>query len=374
MSCSKLSKITRQHEKTWSLLHKRLIEMTFPYNQLFDDNVWQYINHQAASLSTSVGYLVLTLLTTTAFIASTGATIKHKHEIPFNLYAIFVGPPSTGKSQALKEGAQLPAANIIESEDMDNFLLEKCTSSGLAKTLASNEMGFVVSPELFDFLNKLLKSDDDNATGDAQLLCELFSGEKVSYRYATEKTREIGSNIPFSIIGATQVPFAARLIARMDQGHGLLDRFLILFPSCLRPSIEESEQAEEALTASPLKFLADIFTEIYQYHGQRKCCYQFNDEAQAVLTDIKAQEIADINEAIKEGNPPPKCKRIDQIQRLAACLHIFNHVANKLLQRQRPGPPSMRITKCSVLSAEKLVSFADSQKQMATQVKFIIFT
>ena len=105
-------------------------------------------------------------------------------------------------------------SSLIDSEDIPNFLLDKATSSGLAKTVADNGKGFVVSPEVFDLLNKLLKSDDENATGDAQLLCELFSGERMSYRYASEKTREIGCNVPFSIVGAIQVPSAARLIPR----------------------------------------------------------------------------------------------------------------------------------------------------------------
>ena len=98
-------------------------------------------------------------------------------------------------------------SSLIDSEDIPNFLLDKATSSGLVKTVADNGKGFVVSPEVFDLLNKLLKSDDENATGDAKLLCELFSGERVSYRYASAKTREIGCNVPFSIVGATQVLF-----------------------------------------------------------------------------------------------------------------------------------------------------------------------
>ena len=177
---SKLSKITKQHEKTWGLLHKRLMEMEFNFQQLFNDNVWEFLQKKAASLSTSVGYLVPCILTSTAFVASTGSLISHKqHEIPFNLYFISVGPPSTGKSQALKEGANLPISSLIDSEDIPNFLLDKATSSGLAKTVVDNGKGFVVSPEVFDLLNKLLKSDDENANGDAQLLCELFSGERV---------------------------------------------------------------------------------------------------------------------------------------------------------------------------------------------------
>ena len=287
------------------------MEMEFNFQQLFNDNGWEFLQKIAASLSTSVGYLVPCILTSTAFVASTGSLISHKqHEIPFNLYFIFVRPPSTGKSQALKEGANLPMSSLIDSEDIPNFLLDKATSSGLAQTVADNGKGFIVSPEVFDLLNKLLKSDDENATGDAQLLCELFSGERMSYRYASEKTREIGCNVPFSTIGATQVPFAARLIARMDQGHGLLDRFLFIFPTCLRPSLQDTEDALSWLESQPLKSLTDVFLEMFEYHGNRKVAYKFTDSAQSLLNDLQSQEIHDINEAIKEGNPPPKCKKM----------------------------------------------------------------
>lgn len=85
------------------------------------------------------------------------------------------------------------------------------------KNVPTKKEGFAVSTELFDMLSKLLKSDDNNTPEDAQLLCELFSGERVSYNYASE--REIEPNVPFSIVGATQVLFVAQLIARLDQGH-----------------------------------------------------------------------------------------------------------------------------------------------------------
>ena len=77
---------------------------------------------------------------------------------------------------------------------------EKCTSVALVKTVADNEKAFFVSPELFEVINKLLKLDEDNATGDAQTLCELFLGESSSHRHATERTREIPPNVPFSIL------------------------------------------------------------------------------------------------------------------------------------------------------------------------------
>ena len=149
------------------------MEMGSNFQQLFNNNFWEFFQNKAASSSTSVGYLVPCILTLTAFVASTGPLILHKqHKIPFNLYFIFVGLPSTGNSQALKEAAKLPMSSLIDSEDIPNFLLDKVTSLGLAKAVADNGKGFVVSPEVFDLLNKLLKSDDKNATGDAQPLCE----------------------------------------------------------------------------------------------------------------------------------------------------------------------------------------------------------
>ncbi|KAK3746846.1 hypothetical protein QZH41_000036 [Actinostola sp. cb2023] len=358
MSSSKLSKIARQHENTWSQLHQRLMNLPFQYNELFEENVWEFISKKSDSLSTSVGYLIPCLLATTAFVASTGGLIDNAtHESPFNIYIMFVGPPSTGNSQALKEAALQPVTTLIENEDLPNFLIEKCTSSALAKIVADNGKGFVVSPELFDLLNKLLKSDDENATGDAQLLCELFSGERISYRYASEKIREIGSNVSFSIVGATQVPFAARLITRMDQGHGLFDRFLFLFPSCLRPSVEETEAARLWLQGQQLNNFTDIFLEMHQQHSNRRSVYKFSEDAQQFLSKLQNEQIQDINNAINEGHPPPKSKKMDLIRR----------IASNLIEGQRPCHPHQRVPLASVKRAQKFVEFAESQKHIATE-------
>ena len=58
----------------------------------------------------------------------------------------------------------------------------------------------------------MMKNEEENGSGKVEMLCELFSGERLSYKYATEKTRNIGQNLPFVIIGCTQVSFAACLI------------------------------------------------------------------------------------------------------------------------------------------------------------------
>ena len=84
-------------------------------------------------------------------------------------------------------------------------IISKSTSSGLVKLLANQNKGIILSPEVLNILKKLLKSNEDNATGDVQLLCKLFLGERCSYHYSTEESRVIPANTPFSILGATQL-------------------------------------------------------------------------------------------------------------------------------------------------------------------------
>ena len=215
----------------------------------------------------------------------------------------------------------------------------------------------------------MLKSDEENATGDVQVLCQMFSGEEASYRYATERVREIRSNTPFCILGATQAPFAARLVTILDQGHGLLDRFLITFPKCLRPTPQETEQAVEALTQSPLSSFDDIFLEIARLHASH-ASYTLSSEAHRILNTLNEEFIADVNEAITEGRIPPKTKKIDIILRVAASLHIFNHVTTQLLQQTQPTMPSEEIEKSTLLRAIEYVGWAESQKEIFVEVSY----
>ena len=111
--------------------------------------------------------------------------------------------------------------------------------------LAKHNQTFITSPEIFDILNKMLKSDEEQATGDVQLLCRLFTGERSGYHYSTEGPRDISSDCAFSIFGATQMVNIARLISRLDAGHGLLDRTLMFIPQVLRPLPDEQATARQ---------------------------------------------------------------------------------------------------------------------------------
>ena len=112
---------------------------------------------------------------------------------------------------------------VVTENDSSSPVIQKCMSSRLIKTIADNKKGFLLSTEICDVLFKLLKSDEESATGVVQVLCQLFSGEEASYRHAIENTQEMSTNTPFSILGPTQVSFAAHLVTLTDQGHGLID-------------------------------------------------------------------------------------------------------------------------------------------------------
>lgn len=58
----------------------------------------------------------------------------------------------------------------------------------------------ILSPEIFDIINSLLESDEYNGTGDIQVMCKMFSGEKCTYHYSTENPRIIELNTPFCFL------------------------------------------------------------------------------------------------------------------------------------------------------------------------------
>ncbi len=275
-SCGSLKICLRkQPNSTWALLQKHFISLPDPFKKLFPASVWNFSINKSHSISTNPGYVSSCLITTVAFIAgSTTTLITSTQEMPLHIYSIFVCFPTTGKSQAIKKCAVSPMTTVTAKADSSSPVIQNCTSSGLIKFVADSNRGFLLSDELYNLLLKLLKSDEVNATGDVQALCQLFSGEEASYSYATEKNQEIAANTPFSILEATQIPLASHLMALLDQGHGLLDRFLITFPKCLQP--------------------------------------------------MPTQElITEVNDAIKDGRDPPKSETIDVILRVAATRQVI---------------------------------------------------
>ena len=232
--------------------------------------------------------------------------------------------------------------------------------------LANQNKGIIISPEVFDILNKLMKSDEDNATGDVQLLCKLFSGERCSYHYSTEESRVIPPNTPFSILGSTQLLNAAKLIAKMDHGHGLVDRMLFAVPLAFRPTLTEMETAADHLSTEVVDNFDECFKNIYE--NDRQVLFTFHQDAQQLLRDNIDQFVAEVNDAIREGKVPPKSKMPELIPRVATALHVFNHTMGELLAGVPASPPPTQIAKSTLENATDLVHHLESQKAILCHV------
>ena len=372
MASNPFTKVARQHEKTWTSLQRRISGMSYDYADLFQDNVLQFLKNKALSLGSSIAYFAPTLLTTTAFIlAKNGATVTtfNYEQLP-NLFTLFVGYPGTGKSASVDHGATTPVLAIANPDD--NVLIGRATSSALVKQIAECGKAYVVSSEIYDVLNELLKSDDETASGDIQLLCKLFSGERATYHYSTEKIREIPANTPFSILGCTQIQNAAKLIARMDQGHGLIDRFLISVPLVLRPTPQQQADANRYIETEAIDNFEDIFQAIQDFHEENPTTtYTFEDDAQQFLREMNDAFTAEVNIAILDGHMPPKSKKSDQLPRIALALHVLTHAADMLLQGQDISDFPTIISKDTLARANAFVSHLGEQKEALCQVRRI---
>ena len=97
-SSPRLTKLRKQPDSTWALLQKRLIAVPDPVQKLIEPEVWTFIVNKSHSLITNVGYVSTSIMATTALITRSASTCSTEtQEVPFNLYSIFVGLPTTGK-------------------------------------------------------------------------------------------------------------------------------------------------------------------------------------------------------------------------------------------------------------------------------------
>ena len=90
------------------------------------------------------------------------------------------------------------------------------------------------------------------------------------------------------------------------------------------------------------------------------------------MNGLNEEFITEVNDAITEGRDPPKSKKTDVILRVAAALHIFNHVTTDLIEQRQPTPPADAIEKTTLLRAIDYVSWAESQKEIFVEVTILI--
>ena len=88
--------------------------------------------------------------------------------------------------------------------------------------------------------------------------------------------------------------------------------------------------------------------EIAHLHTSRSS-YKLSEQANETVDTLNKEFIIKVNEAITEGQTPPKTKKFDIILRVAAALHVINHVAFELLQQRQPTQPPEEIEMSTLL-------------------------
>ena len=110
--------------------------------------------NNAAAISTCNGYLFDSVLSTTSFIVGRHSLVSYNGlSVKPNMYIIFVGPPSTGKSQAINTGCVAPLDLLSTTEDCPPFVIRKSTSAGLVSRLSEGD-AMLVSSEIYDILTR----------------------------------------------------------------------------------------------------------------------------------------------------------------------------------------------------------------------------
>lgn len=160
-----------------------------------------------------------------------------------------------------------------------------------------------------------MKLNEENSTGDVQLLCKSFSSEHCLYHYSTEENRGIPANTPFSILGSPQLLKVAKIITKMDHGHGLVDRFLFAIPLVFRPTLTEMDMAANHLSTKVIEDFDESFKNIH-INGQLQ--FTFESNAQQLLRDNIDQFVAEFNEAIRDSRVPSKSKMQELVPRVSA--------------------------------------------------------
>ena len=89
---------------------------------------------------------------------------------------------------------------------------------------------------------------------------------------------------------------------------------------------------------------------------------------------LEGEFIQQLNESLTEGIVGPKSKKVDLLQRLAVSLHVFNHIASKLLRGRKPGAPPKDVGIETVKKALCYLEYSLAQKEVIVDVSIIILS
>ncbi len=148
----------------------------FPWTDAVPKKIHTWFETYAKSHNTAPEYVFIGALVTTAAIMGPKSfvQVRKTYQEPTNLFAISVGFPGSGKSQAYRMTVSEPL-QALESP-MSNMLVDDYTKRGLFKHLQSHDGRALLAHEEMGAFFDLVQKRQLEGNAERQLYCRLYDG------------------------------------------------------------------------------------------------------------------------------------------------------------------------------------------------------
>lgn len=272
----------------------------FPWNEAVPDKVKKWYEAFAKSHNTAPEYVFIGTLVTTAALMGPKSFVKVRKTYlePTNLFAISVGFPGSGKSQAYKMTVREPL-DALESP-LSSMLVDDYTKRGLFRHLQSHEGRALLAHEEMGAFFDLVQKRQLEGNGERQLYCRLYDGGQWVSSTGLKKSegRQETNHNCVCMHGYLQPqPFIERIYPQLTESDdGFVDRLLWCIPKTKMLMEKEVDEWCEKLHTSPLPSLVKPFGLIADWHKDGGHEYVFSEKGMQVFTSFSDEITLIMNE------------------------------------------------------------------------------
>lgn len=153
-----------------------VVNVTFPWEEAVPPNIREWIEAFARSHNTAPEYVFMGTLATCAALMgpSTCVQVRETYNEPTNIYAICVGYPGSGKSQAFRMTTREPLQHL--PQQLSTMLVDDYTKKGLFKHLQGHNGRALLAHEEMGAFFDLVQKRQLEGCAERQLYCRLYDG------------------------------------------------------------------------------------------------------------------------------------------------------------------------------------------------------
>ena len=148
----------------------------FPWTEAVPEKIRNWYEAFAKSHNTAPEYVFVGALVTTAVVMGPKSFVKvrESYKEPTNIYAICVGFPGSGKSQAYRMTVREPIESL--ASPLSTILVDDYTKKGLFRHLQNHSGRALLAHEEMGAFFDLLQKRQLEGNAERQLYCRLYDG------------------------------------------------------------------------------------------------------------------------------------------------------------------------------------------------------